>query len=238
MKKIIFLLLVFTLSFSSFSMPKAYNFVNDFSNVVDDNVEKELNDISKNIKEKTGAEISVAVVESLDGKSVEDYANELFRDWAIGDKEKNNGVLLLVSTGDRKIRFEVGYGLEGALNDGKTGAILDEFVVPYLKKDDYSKGVRNGYLAIAQVVAKEYGLENITAPDVPKKKKSTDPGILIFIIVIIIVNILFGRGGRGGRGGGIFFGGGGGFGGGSSGGGGFGGFGGGSSGGGGSSRGF
>lgn len=234
MKKIIFLLLIFTISFSSFSMPKAYNYVNDFSNVIDDNVEKELNDISKNIKEKTGAEISVAVVESLDGKSVEEFSNELFRNWAIGDKEKNNGVLLLVSTGDRKIRIEVGYGLEGALNDGKTGAILDEFVVPYLKKDDYSQGVRNGYLAISQEVAKEYGLENITAPEAPQKKKSTDPGILVFIIVIIIVNILFGRGGRGGRGGGIYFGGGRG----SGGGGGFGGFGGGSSGGGGSSRGF
>lgn len=235
MKKISFLLMLLILSFSTFSMPKPYNFVNDFSNVVNEATEKELNDIGKTIKEKTGADISVAVVDSLDGKTVDEYANELFRTWGLGDKEKNNGVLLLVSTGDRKIRIEVGYGLEGVLNDGKTGAILDEFVVPYLKQDNYSEGVKNGYLAIAKEVAKEYGIENLSEPSAPKKS-TKDFGILVFIIVIILVNLIS-KGGRGGRGGGIYFGGGFG-GGGSSGGGGFGGFGGGSSGGGGSSRGF
>lgn len=239
-KKIFFLLLTFILAFNLYSsdFPRATNYVNDFSGVIDDNVEAEINTLSKSLKDQTGAEISIAVIESLNGANIDEYANELFRQWGLGDKEKNNGVLFLVSTGDRKIKIEVGYGLEGVLNDGKTGGILDEFVVPYLKNDDYSNGIKNGYLAILSEVNKEYGIQNTEDPKVVKKsKKSNDPGVLIFIIVIIIINILFGRGGRGGRGGGTFLGGG--FGGGrSSGGGGFGGFGGGSSGGGGSSRGF
>lgn len=240
LKKIFFLLLIFTLVFNIYSAdyPESYNFVNDFSNVIDDDVEAQINSLSKSLKEKTGAEISVVTVESLNGEDENTYANNLFRKWGIGDKEKNNGVLFLISTGERRIKIEVGYGLEGILNDGKTGAILDEFVVPYLKKDDYTSGIKNGYLSILSEVNKEYGIENSETPQTVKKsKKSNDPGILIFIIVIIVVHILFGkgggRGGRGGRGGGTFFRGG------SSGrGGGFGGFGGGSSGGGGSSRGF
>lgn len=239
-KKIFFLLLIFTLVFNIYSAdyPESYNFVNDFSNVIDDDVEAQINSLSKSLKEKTGAEISVVTVESLNGEDENTYANNLFRKWGIGDKEKNNGVLFLISTGERRIKIEVGYGLEGILNDGKTGAILDEFVVPYLKKDDYTSGIKNGYLSILSEVNKEYGIENSETPQTVKKsKKSNDPGILIFIIVIIVVHILFGkgggRGGRGGRGGGTFFRGGS-----SGGGGGFGGFGGGSSGGGGSSRGF
>lgn len=238
LKKIITIIFLLSFSFTAFAVeyPKATNFVNDYSNVIDDNVEMEINKLSKDLKEKTGAEIAVAVVESLDNQSVEEYATGLYRAWGLGDKEKNNGVLLLVSTGDRKIRIEVGYGLEGAINDGKSGAILDTYVVPYLKNNDYSNGVKNGYYAILSEVYKEYGIEGNTLAESPKKEKSgSDFGIIIFIIVFIVVRILFG-GGRGGRGGGFYFGGGSG---GSSGGGsGFGGFGGGSSGGGGSSRGF
>jgi len=239
LKKFLILLSIFVISLNCFGAtdyPKSYNFVNDYSNVIDDGLEKELNTLSKNLKDKTGAEIVVAVVESLDGQEVEEYANNLFRTWGIGDKEKNNGILLLVSTGDRKIRIEVGYGLEGALNDGKTGAILDNYVVPYLKKDDYSSGVRNGYYAIFTEISKEYGLDTNVVAEAPQKTKKSqnDFGLIVFIIVIIIINILFGKGGRGG-GGGFYMGGSGR---GGSGGSGFGGFGGGSSGGGGSSRGF
>ena len=239
LKKLFILLILFTISLNCFSAteyPKAYNFINDFSNVIDDGLEKELNTLSKNLKDKTGAEIVVAVVKSLDGQEVEEYANNLFRTWKIGDKEKNNGVLLLVSTDDRKIKIEVGYGLEGALNDGKTGAILDNYIVPYLKRNDYSSGIRNGYYAIFKEIAKEYGLDTNVVAEAPQKTKKSqnDFGSMVFVIVIIIINILFGKGGRGG-GGGFYIGGSGR---GGSGGSGFGGFGGGSSGGGGSSRGF
>lgn len=76
----------------------------------------------------------------------------------IGDKNKNNGILFLISTGERKVRIEVGYGLEGRITDGKTGRILDNYVIPYLKKDDWNNGIKNGFNAILDEVSKEYDI--------------------------------------------------------------------------------
>jgi len=76
----------------------------------------------------------------------------------IGDKSKDNGVLLLVSTGDREIRIEVGDGLQGRITDGKTGRILDNYVVPYLKNDDWDNGIKNGFNAILEEVCAEYDI--------------------------------------------------------------------------------
>ena len=105
---------------------------------------KKRNDIDvrkADVYKRQGAQIVVVTVQSLGGQSIEEYATELFRKFGIGDKEKNNGVLLLCSTGDRLFRIEVGYGLEGRLTDGKTGRIQDEYIIPYLKENDYDGDV-------------------------------------------------------------------------------------------------
>ena len=168
------------------------------------------------------------------------------REWGIGSKN-NDGVLLLLSVEERQIVIEVGYGLEGALPDGKTGRILDNYAMPYLKSDDFSTGLREAFSALIGETATEYGVEingSSLAPDEDEDEyKSSKAVIIDFIIFIIIVFairkitgrtpfIFFGGGGNHHSGGGFS---GGGFSGGSSGG--FSG-GGGSFGGGGSSRGF
>ena len=196
---------------------------------------------------KTGAQVVCVTVNSLDGKDVRDYALGLGREWGIGSKN-NDGVLLLLSVEERQIDIEVGYGLEGALPDGKTGRILDNYAIPYLKSDDFSTGLREAFSALIGETATEYGVEidgSSLAPDVDEDEeyKSSKAVIIDFIIFIIIVFairkitgrtpfIFFGGGGNHHSGGGFS---GGGFSGGSSGG--FSG-GGGSFGGGGSSRGF
>jgi uncharacterized protein len=181
---------------------------------------------------------------------IEDYATGLFRKWGIGSKEKNNGVLILIAYKNpsslKKSRIEVGYGLEGALPDAKTGRIQDDYMIPYFKDGDYSSGILNGYAVICSEVAKEYNvtLDSLSGSGVQQRQSrnvnvgnvSVNPILLIILIILflsfdgfffkwailrIILSMIFGRGGRGGFGGG---------------GGGFGGFGGGSSGGGGSSR--
>ena len=101
---------------------------------------------------------SVVTVPTLDDRPISEYANELFRTWGIGDKQLNNGVLLLISKEPRKLRIEVGYGLEGALPDGLTGQIRDEQIVPALKKNDYDEGVLQGYEALVAEVQKEYNV--------------------------------------------------------------------------------
>lgn len=103
----------------------------------------------------TGAEMAVVVVNSLDGVSIEEAAVKLFELWGIGKKEQDNGLLLLWSTGDRRVRVEVGYGLEGALPDGKVGAILDAYVIPKFKSGNFDEGLIAGVEALLSVVRNE-----------------------------------------------------------------------------------
>jgi uncharacterized protein len=103
----------------------------------------------------TGIEMAVVVVRSLDGSTVEDVAERLFRLWGIGKKDRDNGLLLLWSTGDRRVRIEVGYGLEGVLPDGKVGAILDAYVIPKFKSGDFDAGIVNGVDAVLAAARNE-----------------------------------------------------------------------------------
>ena len=238
MRKILFLILIalFVLSFSvEFPDPTPYKYVNDYVGVLDSETVEKIVAVGKELEKKTTAQVVVVVVPSLSGLTVEEYANRLFREWGIGQKEKNNGVLLLVAMSDRKVRIEVGYGLEGAIPDGKAGRILDEYVIPYFKEGEYDKGIYYGYLAIAKEVAREYGVEITGTSDLPERGTDISGlSIVIIVIAFIIFSSIMGRGGywyRGPR----FPGG---FGGPRGGSGGSGGFGGGSSGGGGASRGW
>lgn len=225
--------------------PTSDFYVNDNAGILTTTTKQYIMNTNVELQKKTGAQIVVVTVKSLDGMSIEDYANQLFNSWGIGDKNKDNGLLLLCSYGDRKFRVEVGYGLEGKLPDGKTGRIQDEYIIPYLREDKFDEGIKNGYSAFLKEVADEYGV-TITGSEEATKQEEIDGvfGYILFIgfwivwISIMIYGIKHGRGGPF-----IFFGGGGGFhgggfsGGGFSGGGGFHG-GGGHSGGGGSSRSF
>ena len=111
------------------------------------------------LQKRTEAQIVVVTVKSLDGKSIEQYATEFFRKFVIGGSSKNNGVLLLCSTGDRLFRIEVGYGLEGTLTDGKTCRIQDNYIIPYFKNNNYDDGIKKGFSAVLQEVSNEYGIE-------------------------------------------------------------------------------
>jgi len=104
----------------------------------------QLNQMIGEVERTRGIEMAVVVVRSLDGLTVEDAAEKLFRMWAIGKKGQDNGLLFLWSTGDRKVRVEVGYGLEGTLPDGKVGAILDAYVIPKFKANQFDEGVLSG----------------------------------------------------------------------------------------------
>jgi len=114
-----------------------------------------LNATIGDLERTNGAEMAVVVVSSLDGLSVEEAAVKLFELWGIGKKSKDNGLLLLWSTGDRRVRVEVGYGLEGALPDGKVGAILDTYVIPKFKAGDFDRGLIDGVDALVRVVRAE-----------------------------------------------------------------------------------
>lgn len=241
--------IVFLCAFNVLCVPKFTQdgYVNDFAQVLNDDVKNYVISTGKTLCQKTSAQVVVVTIKSLQGESIDDYALSILRDWGIGDKDKNNGVLLLVATDDREVKIEVGYGLEGAINDGKAGNILDIHAAGYFKSNDWNSGIKETYAALLSEIYKEYKM------DVPQEvteiagdSDSSNSGDIYFdimvLVLIIILFIFFTR-----RGGGTPFIGGpfmggpfiGGFGGGGfigRGGGGFGGFGGGSGGGGGASR--
>lgn len=243
--------------------PEASNefYVYDEANLLSDETEKFIIDVNKHYEDaKEQPQIVVATVDSLQGVTIEEYTVELFEKWQIGSADLDNGVLILLSAEEREIRFEIGYGLEGALTDSGTGAILDRNI-DALSADDYDTALEGIFTETAVKVNEEYQYDNDTIfsgytvdpSDYEDEGDGGFPAILIVVLVFFIASSFFGGGGSGGgrgrRGGsslwplllGMYGGsrGGGGFGGGGFGGGGGGGFGGGGgSGGGGSSRGF
>ncbi len=245
---IFFLIIINGLFGQSVRFPQNHNWVNDYGNLISSRAEQVMNSLAQEVKQKTGAEIAILTVDNLQGLSHQDYATRLFEKWGIGEKNKDNGILFLLSIEDRKIWIETGYGMEAIIPDGKAGQILDENIVPFFKQGDYDRGFYNGMLAATEIIAKDAGVQ-ITGQgqaQVVRQNRSSrsrrEKGGGLFMVIIFIILMIVTRGrilpwlimasmmGGGGRGGG--FGGGGSFGGG------FGGFGGGMSGGGGAGRSF
>ena len=107
---------------------------------------------SKELEDKSGIQLVVATVKSLQGSDIETYANQQFRFWKLGEAKNNNGVLLLVAPADHKVRIEVGYGLEGTLTDALSSVIISSAIIPRFKANDYSGGIERGIDGIISVL--------------------------------------------------------------------------------------
>ena len=144
-------------SLASIPNPRVRNgtWVTDTSATLDPKIVALLNERASAFERDTTAEIAIVVIRSLDGLAIEDAAVKLFQMWGIGKKNSDNGLLFLWSTGDRRVRVEVGYGLEGALPDGKVGAILDQYVIPRFKADQFDQGVLDGVDALIAAAKNE-----------------------------------------------------------------------------------
>lgn len=235
---------------------KPTGYVNDFAGVLTPQTKSSLDNLGTELDQKAHAQLAVVTVKSLDGDDIDDYAVKLFKQWGIGGKQSDRGVLILAAIQDHKYRTEVGYGLEPILPDGKVGGFGRE-AVPLFKSNNYSAALNLMATRVAQTIATDAnvqltGVQNIPAP---RQHRDETPMPWFFVVFLIILVFHFIRfifrvitgGGSGRRGGGGFwmgpwmgggFGGGGGGGWSGGGGGGFGGFGGGSSGGGGASGGW
>lgn len=137
-------------------------YVQDFAHVLTEQQKKELIDLGMYLDDHTGAQIAVLTVDSLQGLQVDEYALKAFREYKLGNADKDNGVLLLLALNDRKIRIEVGYGLEGILPDGKVGRILDSYSLPYLEEGNIGLAVTNTYKQLFNEVSSEYQLNKQT----------------------------------------------------------------------------
>ena len=247
------------------TLPEPRGFVSDFAGIVDPASRDSIEALARELREKTGVELAVVTLPDLGGDEIEPVAVDLYAKWGIGKKGTDEGVLILLAAKERRVRIEVGYGLEGILPDGLCGSIIRRVMAPELTQDRTGSGLLAGARAVAGVIAKDRGVPITGAVALPSDEQSDEgghPGVfLVALFVAMILSAILRRGssgrrwrsrrspwwgGGGGPGGfgGMFggfggmgggFGGGGGLGGG---GGGFGGFGGGRSGGGGASGGF
>jgi len=136
----------------------------------------------RDLEAQSGIQIAVAVVPNLGGLEIEPYANRLFREWGLGQKDKNNGVLLLAATGERKIRIEVGYGLEGTLTDAVSKLIIVNAIAPSLRAGDFGTGLSKGVDDIIAVLSSDQ-TEWRKRPYAPR----TDWPLIIVVIGVAIL---------------------------------------------------
>ena len=251
MKKILFIFILFfsihSIAQKSIAKPNPARLVVDNANVLDaydrDQLERKL----VALDDSTSNQIVVLSVNTLNDEPIEDVATKTFREWGIGNKKTNNGVLILIAVADHKVRIEVGYGLEGAIPDIIASDIINNDLRPAFRQNNYYAGINKAVDDLSKAAVGDYKIKR-ARNDLPSNGGAGSLLKFVFIIIIVIVlMVMRGRGGGSGGGGmltGMLLGsmlGGGGRGGGWSdggGGGGFGGFGGGSSGGGGASGGW
>ena len=224
---------------AAFNFPALTGRVTDQANIISGPAKASIEAKLQNLEDKSSIQLVVATVNSLDGGDIESYANGLFRAWKLGMAKKNNGVLFLIAPNDRKMRIEVGYGLEGVLTDAVSSVIIRSAVVPRFKAGDFSGGIERGVDAIIEVLSSDTSEWTKRAAEQSMSETIDQLAPIILFILFMFILIYMSRNARGGGGGPMIFlppgggfggGGGGGFGGGS-----FGGDGGGFSGGGGSS---
>jgi uncharacterized protein len=138
-------------------------------------------------EDKTTDQLVVATVPSLQGLTVEDYANRLFRHWQLGQKASNNGVLFLVAPTERKVRLEVGYGLEGALTDALSKVIIATAVAPRFKQSDFAGGINAGVDAILSILTGDAEEWQRRAKVRDDQAGGLDPIVAVVMIIILIL---------------------------------------------------
>lgn len=191
---------------NKYPSPDSRFFVNDFADVIDSAAEDEIYSRAAALQEKTTAQVVVVTVNTLDGEEPADYALELGREWGVGQKDEDNGVVILLAKTERQIYITVGYGLEGALPDSKTGMIIERYGLEYLQEDDFSAGLLEIFKAITNEVYIEYGEEpeeGYTAIEETGEETLEEYGAkvaaswVIMIACVILFVLVFGRRRRG-----------------------------------------
>lgn len=170
---VIGVLFVFTTVLAYANPGQPSGFVNDYAGVFSVDQKRALEDKLIQFEKESSNEIAVVTIKTLDGDTIENFASELFKDWGIGKKANDNGVLVLVAVDDRKMRIDVGYGLEGALTDAQSIWILNNVMRPAFRQNDYVGGINGAVDKIISVTKGEY---------VPSdtEKQNTDSGKSLF----------------------------------------------------------
>src|SRR5574337_1667407 len=179
------------------SIPTPVGWVSDYAGLLDASTKNRLEQLLKEVNQEAGVEIAVVTIPTLGGQSVEEAAVELFAAWGIGKKGKDEGVLLLVAPKERKIRIEVGYGLEGTIPDGLAGEIIRDTITPRFREGRFAEGVEAGITRIIETIARHkqiqipssqspYPQATATAQDSRRWRLSSQATpVLLFLLLLI-----------------------------------------------------
>lgn len=172
----LFILLLVSSSAVALNIPKPTGYVNDKAGIISQTVELKLEQFLRDFEKSDSSQITILTIPTLDGEVLEEYSLKVFENWKIGQKGKDNGALLLIAKADKKIRIEVGYGLEGRLTDLLAGRIIDNEISPKFKQGDFDGGIVAGIVGMAEAVRGEY---TGTGRTNSRKKKSSPFGFII-----------------------------------------------------------
>ena len=177
-------------SLSQDSFPKPKGLVNDFANVISQSHEQTITELTTELLNKTEIPVVLVTMPDIGGEDYTEYANRLYEAWGIGKKGEDKGVLIFVTVKERKMRIEVGYGLEGILPDGRAGEIRDRYMTPYLRKNQFGEGLLSGTLAVSQIIAEDAGVQltGQVPAKAPKRRKTS----FSFLPLILILLLMFG----------------------------------------------
>ena len=173
---------------AALEVPALKGRVNDYGGMLSPESERRLETLLKELEEKDSTQVAVLTIPSLDGDSLEDFSMRVAERWKIGRKGFDNGVILIVARDDRKVRIEVGYGLEGRLTDLTAGRIIRDRIVPEFRAGRFDQGVLNGVVALTEVVRGEFQAP-AQPPIGPAASGAEDlmPFVLVFFFVVFML---------------------------------------------------
>nr|WP_276904785.1 TPM domain-containing protein [Pedobacter kyonggii] len=198
MKKIFLfsiLSLLFTFAFAQDFPEKPNTLVNDYANVLSADQKQQLETKLVAFNDSSSTQIAIAILKSVGDYDINEYAVELGRKWGVGQSGKNNGIMIVVAVGDRKISIQTGYGLEGALPDIYAKRIIDNDIKPNFRAGNYYAGLDEGTTSIIKYTKGEYKSDS---PKTSSKKGGGGGSIVIIIIIVIVIIIIMRKGGGGG----------------------------------------
>lgn len=182
--------------------PELTGRVVDRAEMLSPEVESRLSQMLQAHEQASTEQVVVVTLPDLQGYPIEDFGYQLGRHWGIGQKGEDNGALLIVAEEERKIRIEVGYGLEGRLTDADSSVIINRIITPAFRQGDFQAGIVNGAAAMIQVLGGEpMAAPQSQQPVALQEKPKAGMVALFFIIMMAVVFFIGSRGGRGGRGG-------------------------------------
>ena len=201
MKKVLFLIVWSLLTSVAYGQaippkPNPPRLVNDLANILTAEQEQALENKLVKYDDSTSTQIVVLTIETIGGTSIEEYALQILRDWGVGNKRTNNGIVIVAAIQDRKMRIEVGYGLEGVVPDITAQHVIEENLAPNFREGNYYRGFDQAADALIEAAAGRY-----QAPENYRKGKGKPGGSVLMMLVVIFLIIMFiSRGGRGGGG--------------------------------------